>query len=253
MGNLEVRDLGINFAGLRAVNGLSFSVEDGSVIGLIGPNGAGKTTVLNCITGFYSPDEGDIYFDGIDVLKLRTNEVIKAGIARIFQNLELVSGLNVIDNVLVGAHRFLKVNFFKTAFRCKGDLRGEKENRKRAYDILEYLGIHQWAEKNVDDLPFGIRKMVEIARALISKPKLLLLDEPTAGMMPHEKGIFLNQIRELRKEFNFSILLVEHDMTFVTNMCKSILVMNFGEMIAKGTTEEVLNNPDVIKAYIGED
>ena len=253
MSNLEVKDLVMRFQGLKAVDNISFSIDDGDITGLIGPNGAGKTTVLNCITGFYTPDNGSILFNGIDILKLKIYDIIKFGIGRIFQNTELISGLNVIDNVLIGAHWLLKANFFRTAFRFKNNLPEEKDAKIRAYNVLECLKICEWAKKNVDDLPFGIKKMVEIARALMSKPKLLLLDEPTGGMMPYEKAVFLNQILEIKNEYDFSILLIEHDIAFVRKICKKTLVMNYGKAIARGTPDEVLNNADVIKAYIGED
>jgi len=253
MAQLDVKNLSISFEGLKAVNDLTFSVEPESIIGLIGPNGAGKTTVLNCITRFYEPDQGEIEFGDVNLLALRPNHIIGLGIARTFQNMELFPGLNAIDNILVGKHTFLNTGFFRTAFKFTDSLRTEEESRKEAFEMMDFLGIAQWAHYNVGDLPFGIRKMIEITRALISKPKLLLLDEPTAGMMPHEKAVLHEQIQKLRKEFGFSILLVEHDISFVTKMCQKVLVMNFGEEIASGPPHEIINHPEVISAYIGEE
>jgi len=253
MAQLDVKNLSISFEGLTAVNNLTFSVEPESIIGLIGPNGAGKTTVLNCITRFYEPDQGEIEFANVNVLALRTNQIIGLGIARTFQNMELFSGLNAIDNILVGKHMFLKAGFFGSALKFSGASKAEEESKKEAYEMMAFLGIAQWAHHNVGDLPFGIRKMIEIARALISKPKLLLLDEPTAGMMPHEKAVLHEQIKRLRGEMGFSILLIEHDISFVTKMCQQVLVMNFGEEIALGPPHEIVNHPEVISAYIGEE
>jgi branched-chain amino acid transport system ATP-binding protein len=253
MTQLDVRNLSISFEGLKAVNNLSLCVEPASILGLIGPNGAGKTTVLNCITRFYQPDAGEIRFDGIDILSLKPSDIIRVGIARTFQNMELFLGLTVIDNILVGKHKFLSTGFFGTAFRFPRAMEVEKSGRKEAYETMEYLGIRMWESHHIGDLPFGIRRMVEIARALISKPKLLLLDEPTSGMMPHEKAVLLKQIQKLSRELKFSILLVEHDISFVTKMCQKILVMNFGSEIALGAPDEIINHPEVITAYIGKD
>ncbi len=253
MAQLDVKNLSVSFEGLRAVNDLTFSIEPKNILGLIGPNGAGKTTVLNCITRFCEPYQGRIEFGGIDILALRANQIIGLGIARTFQNMELFSGLNAIDNILVGKHKFLNTGFFRTAFQFTDASKAEEESRKDAYEMMDFLGIDQWAHYSVGDLPFGIRKMVEIARALISRPKLLLLDEPTAGMMPHEKAVLHEQIERLRREMGFSILLIEHDISFVMKMCQKVLVMNFGEEIASGPPHDIVNHPGVISAYIGEE
>jgi branched-chain amino acid transport system ATP-binding protein len=249
---LKVEGLTVKFGGLVAVNDLTFNVEKGEIHGLIGPNGAGKSTVFNCLSRFYEPASGQIEFDGKNVLSSRPFEVINLGIARTFQNVELFKGMSVLENVLVGQHNTFVGSFLIDMFSTKKARAQEKAKREQAMYALERLGIADLANVNVASLPYGKQKKVEFARAMVSDPKLILLDEPAAGLNPQETYDLGDLIAELRDKFDLTVLLVEHDMSLVMRVCNSITVMEFGRKIAEGNPEEIRSNPAVIKAYLGE-
>lgn len=252
MALLTVNGLTVRFGGLVAVNGLTFKVEEGTIHGLIGPNGAGKSTVFNCLSRFYQPEAGDILFGGQDLLALKPHEVLRAGIARTFQNVELFRGMTVLDNVMVGQHSAFKSGFFAEFFASKAARAEEAQKRENALEILKLLGIAAFAGAYPGSLPYGKQKMVEFARALVSRPRLLLLDEPAAGLNPQETAHLGELIRTIAEKFNTTVLLVEHDMSLVMGICDIITVMDFGRKIAEGPPEEIRSNEAVIRAYLGE-
>ena len=241
MALLDVKNLGISFGGLRAVNGVNMDIEEGELYGLIGPNGAGKTTIFNLLTGVYKPDEGIIRLDGEDITGKKTIDINKAGIARTFQNIRLFKDMPVLDNVKV-----------EGIFRLPRYRRVEKEMDEKAMELLSVFGLEKEAEYQAANLPYGKQRKLEIARALATEPKLILLDEPTAGMNPNETKELMETIQFVREKFKMTILLIEHDMKLVSGICEKLTVLNFGEVLAQGNTSEVLNNPDVITAYLGE-
>ena len=252
MALLEVTNLGISFGGLRAVDNLNLSIKEGSLYGLIGPNGAGKTTVFNLLTGVYKPSNGSIVLDGKQISGLSTINICKAGIARTFQNIRLFNELSVIDNVKVGLHNHNAYSLASSIFRLPSYFKHEASMQKKALEILEVMGLDEYADITAANLPYGKQRKLEIARALATKPKLLLLDEPAAGMNPNETIELMDTIRFVREKFNVTILLIEHDMKLVSGICEELTVLNFGQMLAQGETTTVLNDKDVIKAYLGE-
>ena len=249
---LEVSNLSISFGGLKAVNDFSMTIKKGQLYGLIGPNGAGKTTVFNLLTGVYKADKGKIILDGKSLLGLNTIEINKAGIARTFQNIRLFKELSVIDNVKVGLHNHHKYSTLEGILRLPRFFKVEKEMQERAMDLLRVMGLDGEANVIAANLPYGKQRKLEIARALATNPKLLLLDEPAAGMNPNETEELMETIRFVRDRFDMTILLIEHDMRLVGGICEEITVLNFGQVLTQGVTSEVLNDPQVITAYLGE-
>ena len=249
---LDVKNLGISFGGLRAVNDFSVSIKKEQLYGLIGPNGAGKTTIFNLLTGVYKPDSGKIILDGTEVPGKSTIDIKKAGIARTFQNIRLFSQLSVLDNVKVGLHNNHSYSTVESIFRLPRFHKVEKEMNEIAMELLEVFGLKEDANVQAQNLPYGQQRKLEIARALATKPKLLLLDEPAAGMNPNETEELMEMIRFVRDHFHMTILLIEHDMKLVSGICEQLTVLNFGEVLAQGDTSTVLNDPQVIKAYLGE-
>ena len=249
---LEVQDLGIDFGGLTAVNNLNMKIYPEQIDGLIGPNGAGKTTVFNMLTKVYQPTRGKIFLEGKDMEKLNPVEASQAGIARTFQNIRLFYNMSVIDNVKTGMHNHIPYSNFDAIFRTGRFRREEKEAEKEAEELLEIFHLSQYASLTAGNLPYGQQRRLEIARAMATRPKLLLLDEPAAGMNPQETEELMAMIREVRDHFKIAILLIEHDMQLVMRICEHITVLNYGMLLAEGTPQEIQNNPEVIKAYIGD-
>lgn len=252
MALLETKNLGIQFGGLRAVDGLDLSIEQGALYGLIGPNGAGKTTVFNMLTGVYKPTFGNIFLDGKSIVRKNQIEINKAGIARTFQNIRLFSQMTVLDNVKAGLHNIITYSTFEGIFKLPSYFKKERIMNERAMSLLKVFDLQNEAEYLASNLPYGKQRKLEIARALATNPKLLLLDEPAAGMNPNETAELMETIRFIRKEFAVTILLIEHDMRLVSGICEEITVLNFGKVLAQGKTSEVLQNPEVITAYLGE-
>jgi len=251
MSLMEVKDITVKFGGLVAASEITMDVEEGKIHSLIGPNGAGKTTMFNVITRVITPDEGEILFDGETLLKLKPHEIIKSGIARTFQNLEIFKIMTVRDNFLVGEHVNIDTRLSAEIFQTKHILTEESKSVAKAVQIAEFLGLKNRLNSLTGMLPYGLQKMVEIGRALISSPRLLLLDEPAAGLNPSETEFLKDVIREIKSQ-GVTILLVEHDMSLVMDISDYITVMNFGKKIAEGTPEKIKNDPEVIKAYLGE-
>lgn len=252
MAMLEVKNLGISFGGLRAVDGFELDIEKGQLYGLIGPNGAGKTTVFNMLTGVYKPDDGSVVLDGKDITGKRTIDINKGGIARTFQNIRLFKDQSVLDNVKIGLHNYHKYSTLTGILRLPKYYKIEKEMNDKAMELLQVFGLEGEADYLASNLPYGKQRKLEIARALATEPKLLLLDEPAAGMNPNETKELMDTIRFVRDNFNMTILLIEHDMKLVSGICEELTVLNFGQVLAQGKTSEVLNDPQVIKAYLGE-
>nr|WP_318685090.1 ABC transporter ATP-binding protein [uncultured Acetatifactor sp.] len=252
MALLEVKNLSVSFGGLRAVDDFSVEIDKGCLYGLIGPNGAGKTTVFNLLTGVYKPNEGIITLEEKNITGLKTIDINRQGIARTFQNIRLFKALSVIDNVKAGLHNHLKYSSFAGIFRLPIFFRTEKQMTEEAMELLKVFGLEDEADTLAANLPYGKQRKLEIARALATKPKLLLLDEPAAGMNPNETQELMNTIRFVRDHFDMTILLIEHDMKLVSGICEELTVLNFGRILCHGKTAEVLNDPEVIKAYLGE-
>ena len=253
MAMLEVKTLSISFGGLRAVDSFNVNIEKGELYGLIGPNGAGKTTIFNLLTGVYKPDEGFIKLDGKDITGHKTIEINKEGVARTFQNIRLFKQLTVLDNVKAGLHNHHVYSTLHGIFRTPKYRRVEKEMDEKAMEILKVFSLDGQADYLASNLPYGQQRKLEIARALATEPKLLLLDEPAAGMNPNETQELMNTIRFVRDHFDMTILLIEHDMKLVSGICEKLTVLNFGQILTEGDTSEVLNDPGVIKAYLGDE
>ncbi len=249
---LEVKDLSIDFGGLTAVSDLSMEVYEGEIVGLIGPNGAGKTTVFNMLTKVYQPTRGSISFCGEDTAKKTVVDMNKAGIARTFQNIRMFNGLTVLDNVKAGFHGREIYSPVAAVLRLPSYRSCEKSIEKGSRELLEIFGLSSEADNLASNLPYGAQRRLEIARALATGPKLLLLDEPAAGMNPQETEELMSMIRLVRDHFDTAVLLIEHDMKLVMGICERITVLNYGMMLAQGTPEEIQANPEVIKAYLGE-
>lgn len=249
---LEVKNLCISFGGLRAVDDFNISIGQGCLYGLIGPNGAGKTTVFNLLTGVYQPDEGIITLAGQDITGLKTIDINKAGIARTFQNIRLFKELSVLENVKAGLHNHYQYSALEGILRLPSYFKMEKQMDEKAMELLQVFGLEKEAEYLAANLPYGKQRKLEIARALATNPKLLLLDEPAAGMNPNETSELMDTIRFVRDEFHMTILLIEHDMKLVSGICEELTVLNFGRILAQGKTSAVLNDPQVITAYLGE-
>lgn len=249
---LEVSDLGIDFGGLTAVNDLDMTIYQGEIYGLIGPNGAGKTTVFNMLTKVYQPSRGTIKLCGKDMAKLDPVSANIAGVARTFQNIRLFDKLTVLDNVKVGMHNSIHYSLIGSLLRLPSYYKEEKNADEKAMELLGILGLDQFADLEAGNLPYGAQRRLEIARALATNPKLLLLDEPAAGMNPQETEDLMTMIRKVRDHFHISVLLIEHDMKLVMGICERITVLNFGQLLAQGLPSEIQSNKEVIKAYIGE-
>ena len=248
---LEARHLGIDFGGLTAVNDFNMAIGRTEIAGLIGPNGAGKTTVFNLLTKVYQPTRGTILLDGRDTAGMTTAQVNRMGIARTFQNIRLFGNLSVEDNVKIGMHNAIRSGFFSGVFRLPSYWREEKVARERSMELLSLFDMQDLAGAKAGSLPYGAQRRLEIVRALATNPSLLLLDEPAAGMNPSETAELMENIVKIRDTFQIAVLLIEHDMSLVMGICEGICVLNFGQIIAKGTPEEIQNNPEVIKAYLG--
>jgi len=250
---LDVKNLGITFGGLHAVDDFNVSIEKGQLYGLIGPNGAGKTTVFNLLTGVYKPDSGFVKLDGADITGKSPMEINQAGIARTFQNIRLFKELTVLDNVKVGLHNDHPYSTLEGILRLPKYRKVEKEMNEKAMELLKVFDLHNECNYLASNLPYGKQRKLEIARALATNPKLLLLDEPAAGMNPNETLELMDTIRFVRDKFDQTILLIEHDMKLVSGICEELTVLNFGKVLCQGNTSEVLANPEVITAYLGED
>lgn len=249
---LEVKNLCIQFGGLKAVDRLNLTIYKGQLYGLIGPNGAGKTTVFNMLTGVYKPTSGSITLDGKNITGKPPAQINRDGIARTFQNIRLFKNMSVLDNVKVGLHNQKKYSVIEGVFRLPRYFKEEKEMDARATELLKVFELDGEKEQLASNLPYGKQRKLEIARALATNPKLLLLDEPAAGMNPNETAELMDTIRFVRDNFDMTILLIEHDMKLVSGICEKVTVLNFGQELAQGVTTEVLNDPKVITAYLGE-
>jgi len=250
---LETKDLGISFGGLKAAQNVNIKIKRNQIYGLIGPNGAGKTTIFNLLTGVYKPTAGTFYLDGEEINGLSQDKINRKGIARTFQNIRLFNNMTVIRNVMVGLHNQPEYNcsVVESFFRLPRHFKVEKAMRERAKELLRIFDLENERNNLACNLPYGKQRKLEIARALATNPKLLLLDEPAAGMNPHETEDLVKTIKFIRDHFDMTILLIEHDMKFVSGLCDNITVLNFGTVLAEGDTKTALNDPEVIKAYIG--
>ena len=250
---LETKNLGITFGGLKAAQNVNLRIKKNQIYGLIGPNGAGKTTIFNLLTGVYQPTDGEFYLNGENLTGLPQDKINHKGIARTFQNIRLFNNMTVIRNVMVGLANQpeFKCNLFESIFRLPKHFKVEKEMREKAKKLLRIFDLEDERNNLACNLPYGKQRKLEIARALATNPKLLLLDEPAAGMNPNETEDLVKTIKTIRDEFDMTVLLIEHDMKFVSGLCDEITVLNFGTVLTQGDTKTALNNPEVIKAYIG--
>ena len=252
MALLEVKNLSISFGGLKAVDNFHINIEKGQLYGLIGPNGAGKTTIFNLLTGVYKPNAGSIVLDDVNITGKSTIEINQAGIARTFQNIRHFKDMSVLDNVKAGLHNHHKYSTVEGIFRLPRYFKIEKEMDEEAMNLLKVFDLDKECDFKASNLPYGKQRKLEIARALATEPKLLLLDEPAAGMNPNETAELMDTIRFVRDNFNMTVLLIEHDMKLVSGICEKLTVLNFGQVLREGATSDVLHDPEVIKAYLGE-
>ena len=252
MALLEVKNLSISFGGLKAVDNFHINIEKGQLYGLIGPNGAGKTTIFNLLTGVYKPNAGSIVLDDVNITGKSTIEINQAGIARTFQNIRLFKDMSVLDNVKAGLHNHHKYSTVEGIFRLPRYFKIEKEMDEEAMNLLKVFDLDKECDFKASNLPYGKQRKLEIARALATEPKLLLLDEPAAGMNPNETAELMDTLRFVRDNFNMTVLLIEHDMKLVSGICEKLTVLNFGQVLREGATSDVLHDPEVIKAYLGE-
>jgi len=251
MSLFQVRDLAVQFGGIRAVDGVSFEVEQGSIFTIIGPNGAGKTTIFNLVSRINDPTAGSIHFDGQDITRVMANQVAKLGIARTFQNIELFDNANVVQNILVGCHVHVATSLWSEILRLPSFTRAEVEARRNVEKIVDFLGLDQYRDSTVGSLPYGVRKMVELGRALAVSPRLLLLDEPSSGLNVEETDNIGSWIRDIRDVLGVTILMVEHDMRLVSAVSDRVMALNYGKLLAIGTAAQVQCDPAVISAYLG--
>ncbi len=249
---LEAKGISVQFGGLLAVNSVDFNIPKQSVVSLIGPNGAGKTTFFNVLTGLYKPSAGFITYDGRDITDLPPHKIAEAGIARTFQNIRLFGLMTAQENLLVAMHSHLKSGITSTILRTPKQRREEREAEERAQEILDFAGVGKWTHEFARNLSYGDQRRLEVARALALQPKVLLLDEPTAGMNPQESQVFIDFVRRLVKERDISIMLIEHDMKVVMSVSERITVLDQGEKIAEGTPDQIKNNARVVEAYLGK-
>ena len=252
MALLEVKNLSISFGGLKAVDNFHINIEKGQLYGLIGPNGAGKTPIFTLLTGVYKPNAGSIVLDDVNITGKSTIEINQAGIARTFQNIRLFKDMSVLDNVKAGLHNHHKYSTVEGIFRLPRYFKIEKEMDEEAMNLLKVFDLDKECDFKASNLPYGKQRKLEIARALATEPKLLLLDEPAAGMNPNETAELMDTIRFVRDNFNMTVLLIEHDMKLVSGICEKLTVLNFGQVLREGATSDVLHDPEVIKAYLGE-
>lgn len=252
MAVLEAKDVTMRFGGLTAVDHFNLTLGGNELVGLIGPNGAGKTTIFNALTGVYTPTEGDVLIGGESILGKSTHQVVAMGAARTFQNIRLFKDLTTIENVEIAYNNFIDYNLLDGFFRLPKFWKGEKKAYQESMKLLEIFDMGEYAQTKAKNLPYGQQRKLEIARALASNPKVLMLDEPAAGMNPNETAELMETIHFIRKKFDITVLLIEHDMKLVMGICERILVVDYGKTIAEGTPDEIKVNPDVIRAYLGD-
>jgi len=256
MAFFEVKDLSIQFGGIKALDGISFEIKKGEIYAIIGPNGAGKTTLFNCINGIYQPNSGKIFFKDKNIRGAKPDKVARAGIARTFQNIELFNNMNTMENIMLGRHLYMQTGLFRGGFlwgRNSFAAREEVKHRQKVEEIIDFLDLQAARNKLVGGLPYGTQKQIELGRALALEPELLLLDEPCAGMNSEEKQDMIFWVKDIQDELGITILLIEHDMTMVMDISDRILALNFGRPVTEGIPEDVQRHPEVLKAYLGED